>query len=79
VYRRSLSSSYDRSCDEQNNAATILKATSVGAEENDNIVLKIINNIDEQSNTTFHYIDRQVVASLLATYFTNLAILIELW
>jgi hypothetical protein len=42
LYQGSLSPSYDRSCDEQNNAATVSKATNVGAGKNDNILLKLI-------------------------------------
>lgn len=39
----------------------------MGAGENDNILLKLINNTDEESNTSFRYIDKQVVILLLAT------------
>jgi hypothetical protein len=37
------------------------------AGENDDILLKLLNNTDEQSNTSFHYNDKQVVALFLTT------------
>jgi hypothetical protein len=60
---------YDRSFDGQKNAAAILKAINLGAENNYNIELKLIDNVYEPSSTTFNYTDKQVVTLLLATYF----------